>query len=296
MTAAPQPLARLAQVRIPRKKIEHTHASIVANWALASVAALMIWILAFAFALSSFQHSHSQNVLYAKLREQIAAGTAPLGGQIALGAPVALLNAPGAGLHREVIVEGTASGQLVKGPGHLRDSVLPGQPGWSVIFGRAKLFGGPFHGIAGMRPGQVITVTTGEGVSRYVVSRVRHPGDTYPLLAPGEGRLTLVTAEGSGWSSGRVVYVDATLTTPAYTDPGGRLSAVPRSETEMKGDPTALYQLVLWLPVLVFGGAGLVWAHHNWGGWQSWVVGVPIVLAGLWGVTETAAQFLPNLM
>ena len=32
----------------------------------------------------------------------------------------------------------------------------------------------------------------------------------------------------------------------------------------------------------VFGGAAAVWAHGPWGGCQTWLVGVPVVLAGLW--------------
>jgi sortase A len=45
------------------------------------------------------------------------------------------------------VVEGTASSDLLDGPGHLRSTVLPGQVGTSVVMGRAKTYGAPFGAI-----------------------------------------------------------------------------------------------------------------------------------------------------
>lgn len=303
---------------IPRKQITHTHRSIFGNWVIASLGVLFVWIIAFAFGLSSFKHAHAQAVLYSKFRQQLATDTAPLGARTCLpidnpdgtsstkcvdtqlGAPVAVMDAPAAGLHHEVIVEGTSSTQLADGPGHYRTTPMPGQLGTVYVYGRSRLFGGPFHDIAAFRRGDVITFTTGQGESKYVVDDVRRAGDPIPNQADGHGHLWLATSDASGWRSGwapaRVLYVDATLQGTPFIDPGGRLSVVPPSEEAMRGDTNALYQLVLWLPVLAMGGAVVVWAHHRWGGWQTWVVGAPVILAGLWGVTETAALFLPNLL
>jgi sortase A len=206
---------------------------------------------------------------------------------------------PAAGLHHEVVVEGTAPQDLAMGPGHRRDTPLPGQPGDAMIYGRDKLFGGPFHAIASVKVGDAITVTTGEGVAKFVVQRIRHAGDTY-ATPQGSANLTLVTAQSSGWRSGwattRVVYVDAALQGTPFGDPGGRLATVPKAEMAMKNDPSALNLLVLWLPVVVIGALGAVWAHHHWGVWQTWLVCVPVTLAGLWGVGQSAMQLLPNLM
>ncbi|NHA00350.1 hypothetical protein G5V59_10155 [Nocardioides sp. W3-2-3] len=44
----------------------------------------------------------------------------------------------------QVVVEGTAPGDLFAGPGHLRSTVLPGQAGTSLVYGRAATYGGPF--------------------------------------------------------------------------------------------------------------------------------------------------------
>ena len=43
-----------------------------------------------------------------------------------------------------VVVEGTTPGEPDAGPGHLRDTPLPGQAGVSVVFGRRATFGAPF--------------------------------------------------------------------------------------------------------------------------------------------------------
>jgi sortase A len=178
---------------------------------------------------------------------------------------------------------------------------LPGQAGVAVLFGRAHLFGAPFGEIASAHRGDRITVTTGQGVAHYLVTGVRRAGDPQPAPpAAGKGRLILVTSDGSGWRSGwaadRAVYVDADLEGSAFPTPGGRPVAVPKSEQLMQGDPAALYSLVFWLPLLGIVGVGVVWLRHRWGGWQTWLVSAPVVLAVLWAVTRDTVRLLPNLL
>jgi sortase A len=276
-------------------------ASAVLTFGLTVLSLMLAWFVFFTLVVSSLQHGHRQAVLYSELREELAMETAPLGGVIKPGAPIALMTFAAAGVKDEVIVEGTAAGDLNNGPGHKRDTPLPGQAGVSVVYGRANLFGGPFGDITKAHPGDRIAVVTGEGEAAFVVNDVRRAGDPFPVpLAAGGARLTLVTAEGAGWRSGwapsRAVYVDATMNGTAFVTPPGRPSGVPKAEIAMNHDVSALYALVLWLPMLLFGLVGAVWAQLRWGRWQAWLVGLPVVLAGLWGVSETAVQLLPNLM
>ena len=297
MSKVPVPASRLP--KLPRKPVSAvTAADRLTIWSLIAFGALTAWLLFYALVVSSLQHSHDQGVLYSRFREAVGNATAPIGGVIKPDTPVALIDFPAAGLHHEVVVEGTAPGDLVMGPGHRRDTPLPGQPGDAVVYGRDKLFGGPFHGIASVQPGDTITVTTGEGVAKFVVQRVRHAGDTYPRQV-GSAYLTLETAQATGWRSAwaptRVVYVDAVLQGTPFGDNGGRPAAVPKAELAMKNDPSALNLLVLWLPVVVVGALAAVWAHQHWGVWQTWLVCVPVVLAGLWGVSQNVLQLLPNL-
>jgi sortase A len=212
------------------------------------------------------------------------------------------MNIPTIGLRNTVVIEGTAAGDLIAGPGHLRNTPLPGQIGTTEIYGRASLFGGPFGDIASLHKGDEITFAAGQGDAiSYLVEGVRRAGDPYPpLLADGGGRLVLVSGEGGGWRSGwapsRTVYVDALLQGKGMPTPTGRPQRVPTAELALQPDVGALYQLVLWLALLMVVALAGLWAQDRWGRAQTWLIGVPAFLAALWGASETAAQLLPNLM
>ena len=273
----------------------------MATWILLTAAGLAIWTIFYALVLSGLTEAHAQHDAYAKFREQLAQQTAPLGGAITPGAPVALITAPALGLHDVVVSEGTASGDLANGPGHRRDSVLPGQAGISLVYGRATLYGGPFGEIASARPGDSITTTTGQGVARFRVEDVRRVGDPYPpALAANEGRLTLVTSEGASvgdfWEPKRPVYVDARLIGPARPSPGVGVGVVPQAEKAMSSDPGSLFVLVLLLPLLLAVGVVIVWAVNRWGPLQAYLTGAPLLIGVLWAVTDHAVRLLPNLV
>jgi sortase A len=273
----------------------------MATWVLAMLAFLALWVVLFALGISRFEYAHAQHNLYGEFRAQLSAETAPLGGAITPGAPVAVLSIPSVRATNLVVVEGTASGDLEHGPGHRRDTALPGQAGVSVIYGRASLFGAPLKRIPSMKKGDSVHVTTGQGVFTYVVERVRRAGDKFSIdLPPSGARLTFVTSESTGWRSGwapsGTLYVDAALQGKTVNAPTGRPVAVPRTEKAMRGNPDALYSLVLWLGLLAVACLGAVYAFVAWGRWNTWLVATPAVLAALWGCTETASQLLPNLM
>lgn len=141
------------------------------------------------------------------------------GKPLAPGAPVALLRIPALGL-REVVAEGTTSEVLMSGPGHRRDTALPGQAGASVIMGRKWGYGSPFNDVHRLPNGARVEVTTGQGKAVYEVTGVRHPGDPNPAaLGRGEGRLTLMTATGGAYTPEDVVRIDAELVGPARPSP-----------------------------------------------------------------------------
>jgi sortase A len=269
-------------------------------WVLASLSALAAWFLLYAFVLSGVQEARSQHQLYADLRSELALAIAPAGADIPLGSAVAILRAPRAGVN-DVVLAGTTSGVLEQGPGLLRDSPLPGRAGVSVIYGRQALFHGPFRHLAALHRGDRLTVTTGQGTFSYVVQDLRYPGDPVPSPLPaGQGRLVLVTVVGAGWRGlwvpNQILYVDANLRGTPAASPGGQPTAVPANEMSMHGDTSVLMPLVLWLQLLLLSVVAVVWARSRWGGWQTWLVGAPAVLAVLWVVAQTAVQLLPNLL
>jgi len=256
-------------------------------------------LVVYALWLSTIPQARAQEGLYNQLREQLSQATAPIGGDIAPGAPVALLEVPSLHL-RQVVVEGTASSQMWAGPGHRRDTKLPGSPGVSHIYGHSATFGAPFRDIAAMQPGELINVTTGMGEFNYRVVKVRHTGEPLPEPLPaGRSRLTLVTAEGKGWRTSwapnEVVYVDALLDGDPQAGLPRTSLTLPIAEKPMQGDPAALIPLLLWLQLLVVAAIAATWARARWGGRQVWIVGLPVLLAGLWGAAEAMAMALPNL-
>ena len=270
-------------------------------WILVTVSALAGWGLVFGRALGGVQEHRSQHELAATLRARVATGTVPVGGRIPTGAPIASLRAPSIGISKQVIVEGTGSSTLELGPGHRRDTPLPGQPGVSVVMGRSVLFGAPFAHVARLRRDMELTVVTGQGTFRYRVEGSRRAGDPLPAaLGPGESRLTIVTSEGAngllgGWAR-HTVYVDARLVGKGQSVDQVPVRSIRQSETAMAGDQRALLPLAAWLLVTMLAIAAAAWSHVHWGLRQTLLVAVPVLVACAWVVTQTAARLLPNIL
>lgn len=253
---------------------------------------------------SSLEHRSAQQRSYSSFRRAVAEGTAPTGptdrsGRLLRhGTPVAFLEIPSIGI-REVVGEGTSGGDLMAGPGHRRDSPLPGQAGTSVVLGRQAAYGGPFNRLAELRSGAKITVTTGQGVSTFTVVALRYGGEPAPpSLRSGQGRLLLVSAAGAAYVPSRVLRVDADLDSPALPapPPTARAAALPAPERIMATDASTLWKLALWLQALIAVTAGIVWSWHRWGRPQTWVVFFPLTtLVGLSASAE-ALRLLPNLL
>jgi sortase A len=264
------------------------------------LAVIALFAVAFGLGLSRLQEQAAQQRLYAQFRQQLAEGTAPVG-PVAAGKPVAILAIPRLHL-RNVVVEGTSGSALRLGPGHLRSTVQPGEPGVSVLLGRSVTYGGPFARLGDLRPGDHVTVVSGAGRFDYAVDDVRHPGDRVPAPpVAGKGRLVLGSLTGAAaasvWVPDGSVYVDATTTSrvaAGATIVSPPIVALSPAERMGAGDSGGLAMVVLWLQLLVFAAVGFVWALLRWGRWQAWLTGVPILGALLWAVCNAAMPLLPN--
>lgn len=256
---------------------------------LAMLGALLIGFLVYLMVASDLQHARDQTTMYANLRYQLAQGTAPVG-PTAEGTALAVLEIPRLDL-REVVVEGTTSTDLVRGPGHRRDTPLPGQPGVSVIYGRNGLYGAPFGSLSALHSGDTISVTTGQGVARYVVSGRNGP---IPMPGPSQSVLVLVSADSSRLPRQEVV-VHATLTSQVV--PGNaKLPVVTRPEVGLSGDPAAVVPLTLWAQALLLVAAATTWAYVRWSRWPTYVISTPVLFAVLWNIYENVARLLPNTL
>lgn len=91
-----------------------------------------------------------------------------------------------------VIVEGTSHRALRDGPGHLKNTALPGDPGNSVIAAHRDTY---FRHVYELKPGDDIFVERGGKKFHYLVTekRVVQPSDLSVLDSSGESRLTLIT-------------------------------------------------------------------------------------------------------
>jgi sortase A len=269
----------------------------------------IIGVLALTFAVTVggvgyARHARDQKTGFAQLRNTLANATTPVTQTddtqklYPTGTPIAVLDIPQIDL-REVVFEGSASGVLMSGPGHRRDTPYPGQAGVSVIMGRQAAYGGPFRSLRDLKVGNVFNITTGQGKSTFRVVTVRRAGQYEPApLADGKGRVTLMTAAGEPFVPQGVLRVDADLVTtvqPAAARPLGSAN-LPQPEKAMEGDPSVVVWILLLAQLLLLVATAITWARHRWGGWQVWLAGGPLLAAVAVALADTTAELLPNLM
>ena len=271
-------------------------------WLLLS--ALLLGFVTHVTIIGSLQHSRAQYVMYQQLRTELALATAPLGqldvnGKLVPnGTPVGLIRIDRLGIS-EVFVQGTTPIDLTKGPGHRRDTVLPGQVGTSIIMGRQATYGGPFGALSALIPGDQIIVITGQGESTYTVFGVRREGDLLPeALSSGQGRLELITANGVPLAPSGALHIDASLDTKPNETPSPVFTkeVLAPSELEMGADSAGWFPLLFWLQWLTVAVIALRWVRGRWGRWQTWMIAVPVVLALGAATAGAAVTILPNLL
>jgi len=91
-----------------------------------------------------------------------------------------------------VVVEGTNNRDLMKGPGHIRNTAYPGQAGNSVISAHRDTF---FRNIYELQKGDVIEVRRNGQANRYEVmsKKIVDPDDVSVIRPSKDARLTLIT-------------------------------------------------------------------------------------------------------
>ncbi|GIH19831.1 sortase domain-containing protein [Rugosimonospora africana] len=287
-TAERAPDAASAATAPPRSTPE-----LIAGAVSGGVCLLLLLAVGFAgylFGLSNLSEQRAQSTQYKDFAYTLSQGTAPVG-PVREGTAVAVLDVPDIGLHA-VVMEGTSSRDLDNGPGHRPDTVLPGQAGVSVLYGKRVTFGAPFAHLMRLAVGDKITVTTGQGVATYVVSSFGD--DNHPAPANSTNRLVLVTADSTGWPRS-AVSVSADLTSTPQPNPGGR-PALPANQQSMSRDTdVSPLPMLLWSQALLLLAALATVAAHRWSRWGTYVCAAPVFLAVAWNLYENLAGLLPNL-
>jgi sortase A len=254
------------------------------------LAMLILGFVGYLFGASNIQEASAQAKLFTTIRYELGQDIGPLG-PTKLGAPVAVLDIPRIGVQDLVVVEGTAPEQLTLGPGHLRDSPLPGQIGTSVIYGRRVTFGAPFAKLDDLRPGNKIIAITQQGKFVYKVVAI---GDSqHPVHDNSLNRLTLLTTSSPAIPA-YYLEVDADLVSTPQNGPVV-LPAIGTDEQAMAGDDSALVLTMVWGLALALVAVGGAVAASRWSPWPVYLVLAPAVLAIVWNLYENFAAVLPNL-
>ena len=250
----------------------------------------LLGFLAYLFGISSVQEARAQSNAYASLRALLAQQVAPLAATTP-GTAVAILTIPAIGIKNMIVVEGTSPENTELGPGHVRNTPLPGENGVSEIFGRRATFGAPFGRLGELRRGDKVTVITGQGKASYtVVAR----GDSSHLVKdPAPNRLLLLTACSAAVPT-TYCYLDAELTSAPQQDPGGR-PPISAAETPLSGDSSVLVLTLIWgLALVIISVTGTV-AAARWSPWLAYLAAAPPALAVLWNLYQSLAALLPNV-
>ncbi|MET0601898.1 MAG: class E sortase [Baekduia sp.] len=108
-----------------------------------------------------------------------------------------------------VVVQGTGSGSLRRGPGHYSETALPGQDGTVGIAGHRTTYGAPFRHLDALRRDDPITVTMpyGRFVYRVEGTRIVKPQDVSSLRAIGRQRLVLTACHPLYSAAQRLVVI-----------------------------------------------------------------------------------------
>ena len=256
------------------------------------VALVAVWMVApDARASAGSSQDRAQDLLYREFRAELAAGHGPDRARSSRSATRSrLLRIPHIGVE-QVVVEGTASGDLLAGPGHRRDTVLPGQVGTSVgLRPRERPTARRSPDIAELAPRRPDQRGRRPRAARDFARHRRTPRrrPAAPAAPEGAARLTLVSGEGERPPGPvAVARTRSSTSTPRPTrrfdTPAGLPRAVPDPEQAMATEPGAVMPLLtLCLGLLLALTLGVVAARQRWSAALVWVVATPVVIAVAW--------------
>jgi sortase A len=261
---------------------------------------LMVLFVAFQLWGTDLSQAHSQRSLRNSFATKVAGTPAVPGTQFGpppAGEAVAMIKIPRLGLE-QAVVEGTAVGDLRKGPGHYRGSALPGQHGNVAIAGHRTTYGAPFNRLDELVPGDAILLTTAQGNFAYEVfgQQIVKPSQRAVVNDFHDDRLTLTTCHPKFSARQRYIVFarpadPAKYAKQAAPAPTQRVSAV--ADTTAGWNPSALLPTALW--GLVLAGVWVlteVWGRR-WLRRPAWALAAPLVLLALVGFYGALNQLLP---
>jgi sortase A len=274
---------------------EKTELRLRVRWGAGILLFLVVGSLIYGKFLTPLSEARAQTLLEKDFVPALLNGVAPVGYPIETGTSVAVLEVKDIDLRR-VVIEGTKAEDLVKGPGHLVGSAMPGQPGTSAILGRSSTYGSAFDRIDELKAGQEIVITTAQGEHTYEIvdSTVRSANDSAAFI--GERNMLLLITGVGGSSPDKRLVVRALLTSPVF--PAGALAVDVQTSTAelgLEGSTHSPVQLALWLVLLTFLLISLVPVSQRIGTRVTWLLAVPILLVVATQVWNNASLMYPSI-
>jgi sortase A len=125
------------------------------------------------------------------------------------GEPFAFLTIPSLGIEDLVLYEGVETETLKKGPGHMGNTPLPGQPGNAVVSGHRTTYGRPFFDFDLLETGDRVEVESAAGTHVYEIREllVVAPTDVWVTDPRPGGWLTMTTCNPKFSARERLVVV-----------------------------------------------------------------------------------------
>lgn len=235
-------------------------------------------------------------------------GTTPKA--VPTGAALDHLVIPAIGVDKYV-VQGVGESDLMAGPGHYPQTVLPGQVGNAAIAGHRTTYGAPFFRLNALKSGDRIIITdTSDHQYTYRVKtlKVVAPTDVAVLDPTRTAELTLTTCNPRFSLTSRLVVV-ATLSVPKHHSAKGAVAAAPApAPAPLPGQPLASATLgtgnsTARKPALIYGALVVVlWIltrvtvlhTRRWKRNLAYLVGVAACLVALWFTFENVVRLLPT--
>jgi sortase A len=230
--------------------------------------------------------------------------TAPRTADPPEGGPIGDIRIPVIGVD-QVVVEGTNTPDLRKGPGHYIGTPLPGQFGNAAIAGHRTTYGHPFYNLDSVKPGDPIVITTLQGIFVYdaIRTQVVSPSDTTVLDNAYANRLTLTTCNPRFSASTRLVVTAQLAHSQLFpnkilpthsTQLSHTRRATPQSN-ELAGGSDSATQAVLWGSLFVVVGATVLVLGRRFRSrrWPIWIVGTAGLLVLLYAFFGAVSPLLP---
>ncbi len=269
---------------------------------------------------TSIQESHTQSDLRAQLQSEAKSAeirralaeavtldklpsgpptTAPRTDDPPEGDPIGDIRIPVIGID-QVVVEGTNTPDLRKGPGHYIGTPLPGQGGNVAIAGHRTTYGHPFYNLDSVKVGDPIVLTTLQGIFVYDATKnfVVSPGDTHVIKNVFADELTLTTCNPRFSAATRLIVQAKLVHSQLFSDHGlstAPLRADPKSQNLAGDSNVELTDTLFWgfvtlaVGVAIFYGAYRFRRHR----WAIYGVGAVGVLVLLWFFFGAISPLLP---